>query len=305
MTEQSGFLKQVIDSISEHIVVIDAEGEIIFVNRAWSCFARANGMLGPDDWSRGNYLAVCQKAAEAGDQFGIQAYAGIRSVMAGDGPFHLEYPCHGPQEKRWFMMSVNAFRHEALEYFVISHRDITERKLLEEKALTLAQLDGLTGLANRRHFDQFLRQEWKRCARLQQPIALAMIDIDFFKLINDTYGHQYGDDCLRKISQVLQRYAKRPGDLCARYGGEEFVIVFGNSTGAQVLPLLQKMEGEIRALRIPHEPAGLEGIATVSMGLADAFPQRHSDERTLIEAADNRLYVAKHAGRNRIEADAA
>lgn len=305
MTMDSGFLKQIIDSVSEHIVVIDADGEIIFVNRAWACFGQDNGMPIPYDSGKGNYLAVCQKAASAGDEFGIQASAGIRSVMAGNGPFYLEYPCHSPDEKRWFMMSVNAFRHEDSDFFVISHKDITERKLLEEKALELARLDGLTGVANRRHFDQFLHHEWKRCARLQQPIALAMIDIDFFKQINDTYGHQYGDDCLVKISQVLQRYAKRPGDLCARYGGEEFVIVFGISTAEQMLPLLQKLQDEIRALHIPNEPAGLGRIVTVSMGVATAFPQRHSDERTLIEAADSRLYAAKRAGRNRIEAGAA
>ena len=301
MTEESGFLKQVIDSISEHIVVIDAEGEIIFVNQAWVHFGQANGLLVYEGSSKNNYLAVCQKAADAGDQFGIEASAGIRSVMAGNDPFHLEYPCHSPEEKRWFMMSVNAFRHEGAEYFVISHKDITERRLLEEKALALARLDGLTGLANRRHFDHFLRQEWKRCARLHQPITLAMIDIDFFKQLNDTYGHQYGDDCLVKISHVLQRYAQRPGDLCARYGGEEFVIVFGSSTLEQVQPLLQKLQQEIRALHISNEPYGLDQIVTVSMGVATAHPLRHSDERTLIEAADSRLYAAKHGGRNRIE----
>lgn len=294
------FLQKVLDSVSEHIVVIDEDGVILFTNRAWDAFGQANLAANSRDWRGVNYLEVCEQAADTGDDFGRKAVDGIRGVMLGSEAFHLEYPCHDPEAMRWFMMSVTTFRYESANFIVISHKDITERKRVEMQALNLSRLDGLTGLFNRRHFDQFLHEEWRRCARLHLPMTLVMVDIDFFKMLNDTYGHQYGDDSLVKIGQVLKKYGKRPSDICARYGGEEFVLAFGNSTTVQVLPLVHQLQEEISALKILNEAAPAGEFVTISAGVATMYPAGDVDESTLIEAADNLLYVAKRTGRNQI-----
>ena len=213
------FLKKVVDAISEHIVVIDERGAILFTNRAWNTFGQENDSVIHDDWTGINYLFVCDHAADRGDEYGKKVSTGIRDVIQGKASFYFEYPCHSPDRKRWFMMSVSGFEHNQSRYIIISHRNITERKLAEEYALSLSQIDGLTSLFNRRYFDTFFADEWKRCSRLGLPLTLAMLDIDHFKLLNDTYGHQYGDECLIKIGGVIKKYTKRPGDISARYGG--------------------------------------------------------------------------------------
>jgi predicted signal transduction protein with EAL and GGDEF domain len=117
-----------------------------------------------------------------GDEFSNKAAAGIRSVIENrDTTFELEYPCHSPDEKRWFMMSVTHFQISEKRFFVISHKNITERKLAEEKVSNLARIDGLTNIPNRRTFDNFIHEEWNRCARLKKPICLAIVDLDNFK----------------------------------------------------------------------------------------------------------------------------
>lgn len=220
------FLALVLDSITEHIVVIDETGEIQFVNKSWSAFGNNDACVIGGDWSHVNYLAECDKASAMGDDFGTMAGAGIRAVVESrEMFFDFEYPCHSPSEKRWFMMRVTPFQVSAKKYYVISHQNITKRKLAEEDVRNLAKIDGLTDISNRRAFDEFFDEEWNRCSRLKKPISLAIVDIDHFKLLNDDYGHQSGDECLIRVGALLKELAKRPGDMCARYGGEEFVLV--------------------------------------------------------------------------------
>jgi diguanylate cyclase (GGDEF)-like protein len=295
------FLKKVIDSISEHIAVIDEQGVIRFTNRAWNNFGRANGCSIADDWIGINYLLVCDNAGKKGDEYGEKASLGIRSVINGAASFSLEYPCHSPTDKRWFMMSTTTFEHHQRMFFIISHANITKRKLAEEYALSLSRIDGLTSLFNRRHFDAFFAEEWRRCSRLRLPITLAMMDIDHFKLLNDTYGHQYGDECLKKIATVLKKFAKRPGDISARYGGEEFVLVFGNSTVEKILPILHKLKAEIIDLNLPNKSSPTLPYVTITIGVATTYPSQESEKESLLEKADMLLYKGKANGRNRIE----
>jgi diguanylate cyclase (GGDEF)-like protein len=198
------------------------------------------------------------------------------------------------------MMRVTPFSLQHHFFYVISHQNITERKLAEEKMLNLSRLDGLTRIANRRYFDEFLQEEWRRCARLKLPISLAMIDLDHFKLLNDTYGHQAGDDCLRKMGTVLKKIARRPGDLCARYGGEEFAVVLGNTGSESALMLMNELLDDIRGLNIPNRHSPVMPTLTASIGLMTMCPEPKSNENMLIEAADEQLYCAKESGRNRI-----
>ena len=303
MNQSYDFLKSIINSVTEHIVVINGEGRIQFVNEAWVVFSRNNDCLVKrEEWQGVNYLEVCAESAASGEDFGEKAAVGIRQVIDRKTDlFAIEYPCHSPQEKRWFMMRVTPFQLEGDAYCAISHENVTERKLAEEQVLNLSRLDGLTNISNRRSFDEFLAAEWKRCQRLKLPLTLAMLDIDHFKLLNDHYGHQAGDECLIKVGEILGQTAKRPGDLFARYGGEEFAFVFGNTTSEQALAPLRKIVDAISALAIPHQKSPTKPFVTVSIGLATAFPALQNNERDLIKAADKMLYEAKHNGRNRIE----
>lgn len=296
-----GFLKKVTDSLSEHVVVVDQSGTIVFVNRAWVAFGLDNECAITESWIGVNYIDACEDAARMGDEYGNEAAAGIRLVINREAShFYFEYPCHSPNETRWFMMRVIPFEHQGTSYCVISHQNITERKIAEEKVLNLSRLDGLTGLANRRFFDEFYREEWRRCLRQHAPITVAMVDIDHFKLFNDTYGHLAGDQCLISISQVLKSLAKRPTDFCARFGGEEFILVFGQSTAEQIQELLDDVLEEIRDLKIHNKASPTYEYITVSMGVATVLPDKDANEMALIDAADHLLYRAKSKGRNRI-----
>jgi diguanylate cyclase (GGDEF)-like protein len=301
MVTTFGFLKKVTDSLSEHIVVVDQSGTIVFVNRAWVTFGLDNGCSATDDWIGINYIEACEKADRLGDEYGGKAATGTRKVINREtSHFYLEYPCHSPAETRWFMMRVIPFEHQGKSYCVLSHQNITERKIAEEKILGLSRLDGLTNLANRRYFDEFYRDEWRRCSRLRVPITIAMVDIDHFKLFNDTYGHLAGDQCLIKISQALKTLAKRPTDFCARFGGEEFILVFGQSTAEQIRWLLDELFEKIRDLKISHQASPTGECITVSMGVATMTPDTDSNEMALVDAADHLLYLAKSRGRNRV-----
>ncbi|MDD3323680.1 MAG: sensor domain-containing diguanylate cyclase [Sulfurospirillaceae bacterium] len=301
MTTSSVFLKSILDSIVEQIAVIDLAGNIVFVNQSWISFGQNNQCKSKADWTTINYLKVCDDSAKMGDHFGQKASVGIRKVIASEIPmFYFEYPCHSPKEKRWFIMSVTPFLFENNTYLVISHKNITQRKIAEEAVLNLSRIDGLTNIPNRRYFDNFLKEEWRRCLRLQLPITLAIIDIDYFKLINDTYGHQAGDECLKKIGLLVKKFTKRPSDLCARYGGEEFAIIFGNTDFKTSMKMLNRLLKDITDLQIPNEKSPIMPTLTVSIGVSTILPSAQISEKTLVASADKLLYIAKEKGRNQI-----
>ena len=301
MIDSYAFLKLTIDSISEHIVVIDHTGLIRFINRAWQNFGQENHCVINNDWENVNYLSVCDASAAAGEEFGVNASKGLRSIINGESNhFQIEYPCHSNDTARWFMMTASPVIYADSTFLVISHRDITKRKLAEIEVQMLSLTDGLTRAPNRRCFDQFIDAELQRCARSHFPISLAMIDVDHFKLLNDHYGHLAGDECLVKIGALLNSIRKRPGDLCARFGGEEFVYVLGNTTQEQALVVITKILELIRELNIPNQGSSASPNMTVSIGLATIFPDMHSDKLDLINSADQKLYAAKEGGRNRV-----
>lgn len=299
MINSHKFLKSVLDTVTQNIAVIDREGWIVYVNKSWITFGLNNNCY-IDKWDTINYLKECDNATLYGDEFGTNAAEGIRDIINGTKEFfYFEYPCHSPDEKRWFMMRVQPFNLDGADFYVVSHENITERVLAEEKVLNLSRIDGLTDIANRRYFDEFLDNEWKRCARLKLPISLAIIDIDYFKSLNDAYGHQAGDECLRKIGAVLKKFAHRPTDLCARYGGEEFAIVLG-ATAENSLEMMSDLLDTIRALGIANKNSSVTPTLTVSIGIATIFPDIDTKAEELIEVADEMLYKAKESGRNKI-----
>jgi len=300
MESQLEFLRSILDSITDQIVVINELGEIQFVNRCWSSFGDNNGCVINDSWVGVNYLDECDKAATMGDDFGLHAASGIRSVIShAKEVFYFEYPCHSPDERRWFMMRVTPFKVGEHHYYVISHQNITERKLAEEKVESLASIDGLTQIPNRRAFDHFLHEEWSRCHRLKKPMSLLLLDADHFKLLNDTYGHQTGDQCLVQIGAVLKEFAKRPSDICARYGGEEFTLVLGDTTLERARLIAAALLKAISELNIEHKTSPTAPNLTLSIGLAAMVPDELNSVSDLIALADSQLYKAKQAGRNR------
>lgn len=163
----------------------------------------------------------------------------------------------------------------------------------------LSSLDGLTGIANRRQFDKMLDKEWQRALRNCTGLTLVMIDIDYFKLYNDTHGHQLGDDCLKAVARELDHVVHRPSDMVARYGGEEFGVILPDTTEEGALQVAEKMQQTIHDLNIEHEASRVSDRITLSIGIATATP-RGGQWDELLKQADAALYEAKSAGRNRI-----
>ena len=167
---------------------------------------------------------------------------------------------------------------------------------------SLVFVDGLTGVANRRRFDEALLSEWRQCQRAGTPLALLMIDIDHFKRYNDHYGHPTGDACLQQVAAVLKAAMQRACDLVARYGGEEFVCLLPGCDQAPALAKAQALQAALAAQGIAHEASPTAAWVTLSIGVAVAQPQAGGSPAALVAAADAALYSAKHRGRNCISA---
>ena len=182
--------------------------------------------------------------------------------------------------------------------------EIEERKKeLQEVKYELERLivhDRLTEIYNHRWFNQFFEYEWKRTVRKGGPISLIMIDIDFFKKFNETYGRNKGDICLVSIAKILQETIKRSSDVVARFGGEEFVIVLSGTDKRGVDVVAENARKSVEDLNIPHESSPLSDHVTISLGCATMHPRQHLDSSLLIKAAEEALYLSKQEGRNRV-----
>ncbi|MBS1139081.1 MAG: response regulator receiver modulated diguanylate cyclase [Proteobacteria bacterium] len=168
-----------------------------------------------------------------------------------------------------------------------------------QELIRIASSDGLTGVANRRYFDEALSIEWRRARRHSNSISLLMCDVDYFKLYNDTYGHQAGDECLRKIAAALSRHTERPSDTVARYGGEEFAVILPETSIGGALMVAEKIRHAIQELNITHASSPTRQVA-LSIGIAAAAPGFDNPPDDLILAADKALYRAKKEGRDRV-----
>ena len=173
-------------------------------------------------------------------------------------------------------------------------------KDVEEHLSNLAVHDGLTGIYNRRYFDETLAREWKRTMREKAPLSLIMLDIDYFKKYNDTYGHQAGDECLRQVATTISGALRRPADMAARYGGEEFVVVLPNLKLEDSAKFGETIRAKIEALKMEHKQSDANPFITVSLGIASVVPSSISSYEELVGAADKALYSAKNKGRNRV-----
>ncbi|WP_165694193.1 diguanylate cyclase [Teichococcus deserti] len=220
---------------------------------------------------------------------------------------------------RWVWIDLRARTHThpvtgAPLGYVAVMRDATEAKAAEARLLEalenmeeMATTDALTGLANRRRFEEAMALEWRRCAREGQPLSLLVLDADNFKRYNDRYGHPAGDTCLRMLAGCLSATARRPGDVAARQGGEEFAMLMPKTDAEGAALLAERVRAAVAAEALPHAGNQPAGIVTISVGVATAYPEPELDEpgarsgaEALLSAADSALYAAKMGGRNRI-----
>jgi two-component system chemotaxis family response regulator WspR len=204
---------------------------------------------------------------------------------------------------------VARIRYHSRSYMTLLQRDeayralrVSQQQLLDTNLVLqrLMNSDGLTGLSNRRHFDEYLELEWRRAIREQTQMSLLMIDVDYFKAYNDNFGHLEGDEALRQVAKAIRGSSSRPSDLPARYGGEEFALVLPNTSPGGARLLAEKLRQTIVEMNIPHIAPTEGSSLTVSIGLSTVVPQIGSHSRQLIQSADKGLYAAKHNGRNQV-----
>ena len=189
---------------------------------------------------------------------------------------------------------------------VLLEQELLKRQLIEKKLLALNQrlnklaaIDGLTQIANRRTFDECLTKEWQRGQRERHPLAVILGDIDYFKLYNDSLGHQPGDNCLKQVAQAISSVVKRPADLVARYGGEEFAIILPQTIGENALQLAETIRLQVKELCLLHPQSAVSDYVSLSLGVACLIPQTKYTKQQLVVAADEALYQAKKLGRDR------
>ncbi len=245
--------------------------------------SRAIRKLNPDDWTPIIFLSSMEADQDLD-----------RAIEAG-GDDYLVKPVSFVvlNAKIRALSRLEAMRRRSLE---LSSQLAKANSELEK----LSRLDGLTGINNRRAFDNCLQMELKRAARTAEPLSLILADIDFFKAFNDGYGHQGGDDCLRQIAQALSQSPHRPGDMVARYGGEEFAIVLPDTLADGAMALAVKAMALVEEFAIPHAFSATGPIVTLSLGVVTMIPDQATTAEHIIGRADHALYEAKHQGRNRI-----
>lgn len=199
---------------------------------------------------------------------------------------------------------------KAAEHEVLKHKEnleelvedrTAELQIANKRLEELSRVDGLTGIANRRRLDEELDREWKRMLREKRPLSVVLSDIDHFKLYNDTYGHQGGDECLIRVANAIKDSVNRPGDLTARYGGEEFCLVLPETSGLGAMQIAELVRKNVFELSLEHKSSPVAKVVTLSLGVATLIPEIGGHPSMLLEAADRALYQAKGNGRNRVE----
>jgi diguanylate cyclase (GGDEF)-like protein len=289
--------------------VLDAECRVIIWNRACERLTgvAASEVIGTRKHWRAFYGSARPCLADLvalGHTDQIEAlYTTSNNAGNTDHGVHAENWCLMPQIGNELYLAVDAGPiYDAdgrLIAVVETLRDMTEHKRAQIALEHLASCDGLTGVANRRSFDQKLSDEWLRGRRDRLPVSLLLLDVDHFKHFNDAYGHQRGDECLRRVASAAADVVFRPGDMVARYGGEEFGVILPATDIDGALLVADRMRDSVMRLDISHSFSEV-GCVTLSIGVASTVPALADECEILLGAADTALYRAKHAGRNRV-----
>jgi len=287
--------------------VLDAEGRVIIWNKACERLSGvpADEVLGTREQWRAFYPAPRPCLADLVLEGRTDDIAALYPVHKGNTDsnrdVHAENWCLMPRmgSELYLAIDVGPIYDEAgrLVAVVETLRDMTEYKRARMALEYMAAVDSLTGIANRRSFDEKVANEWRRARRDGMPLALVMIDVDHFKHYNDLYGHVEGDECLRRLASLLDRAARRPGDLVCRYGGEEFAIVLPSTSLGGATAVANRIQHKVGQLDLSPRP-NEDRRVTVSLGVAALIPEAGVPVENLVAAADEALYQAKHAGRN-------
>lgn len=286
-----------INTMKDMVVWIAADGSIVFAN------ASAQAHFG-----RGDPDLINKKIYEIDHDFTEELWRAHWREILERKAFRFETAHRLSQtETVPIEVSVNLIEHGGTQYNCAVFHDITERKRLQEKLLRanekleqLALTDPLTSLGNRREFERRFADEWAAHRRTQGQLSLMLIDVDYFKAFNDTYGHPEGDICLQRVATVLRQVVRRETDIVTRIGGEEFACVLPGTNSVGALILANAVREGVEALAIPHAGSQVASVLTVSVGVVTSNLCNECNLRLLVKAADRCLYEAKMAGRNRV-----
>ncbi|MDB5933342.1 MAG: response regulator receiver modulated diguanylate cyclase [Massilia sp.] len=292
--EQADRLRMIVDAMDEGLMVIEASGRIQYSNPACERYLG----YGPDELA-GHAIPELLGAALAQEYLDYFAACAADPAAAHQGGAREVLIRHHDGSLRSMDLTLTPMVAGEPLFIGLLH-DITHHKQSETALQHAAMVDQLTQIANRRRFDSFLEQEWLRALRSGQPLSLIVLDVDHFKLYNDTLGHAAGDLCLQKVAAALQSRALRPTDLAARYGGEEFVLLFAETTLDTATVLAESIRALVESLRLPHPRSTTSPWLTVSIGVATIAPTQFDRVEQFFVAADRMMYAAKDAGRNRV-----
>jgi len=296
----------------EHLVtatfVLDKDGKVIIWNHACEVLTgmRSDDVVGTQDHWKAFYSrkracladVIVQGRTDELHKFYTKH---VQPSAHGNG-YKAENWCFMPYTKTRLYLSADAGpvydEQGELIAVVQTIRDGTEYKNIQATLKELSVTDELTGLHNRRFLNERLNNEWTRGIRSQQPLSLILLDIDFFKQYNDTYGHTAGDECLKSVASILQRSLLRSSDAATRYGGEEFCLLLPNTPLEGAFDVADRIRSSIKRLDIPHNASNVSSTVTLSDGIASLIPSSHAKSSLLVSMADEALYEAKALGRN-------
>lgn len=256
-------------------------------------------------------IAICQKVQPdlvlldiempGMSGFDVCQYLKAKPETAGIGIIFVTGHFDEVQEVKGFQLGAVDFIHKPINPIITTARVKNQFTLKRQSDLlhSIALLDSLTGVANRRQFEQRLPEIWKHCCRNQLALSVVMLDVDFFKRFNDHYGHQEGDQCLRQVAQAISGSLRRGIDFVARYGGEEFICILPETPLSGAMNMAQNIVKAVQALHLEHVDSSFKEV-TISAGVSSVIPRQDLTWQSLIETADQQLYLAKERGRNQI-----
>ncbi|MBF2097719.1 MAG: diguanylate cyclase [Gloeomargaritaceae cyanobacterium C42_A2020_066] len=321
--DQQEILRTAVEEIqalleAEQVAVCELEGGTpqFIVESSLQGWPTLGDVAGPYPWRElatlqpapGDWTWICPDSQQTSDWYGLflaqhQIHAGVAvPIIPNDRVWGLLCVHQYSAPRTWSAADVGILQQVTLQLAggLQQAQIYAQLETANAELLRLVAVDGLTQVANRRRFDEYLHQEWRRAGRTEEALSLILADIDWFKHYNDTYGHIAGDDCLRRVAQAIQRAVKRPADLVARYGGEEFAVILPQTGLVGAMTVAEQIRQAIAALELPHAGAPQTTIVSLSLGVASLHPAPGVQMADLVKRADQALYQAKQEGRNRV-----